>query len=252
MENVLSKLWLVLTVAILLFTSAACTPQDHTKANTQIHQTGQVISEMGTQLGNYARAFVTNTTARQETLLQTADKISEAVRNAGLKQIHLDDIHSYQAYKDFIENVDLMIKTLNEQAGLNIQTLSESREAHAKVIGTIEKYSPLIDNYDQVVSSSYIYASKRDVPTATELVTATTGLAFETAFLEGNIAHQEIFEALGLLSGKSGVLHLARTCPSCVSVIMNSAYWTARKAAARESTKMVEAGVNATISNSVK
>lgn len=162
------------------------------------------------------------------------DSTTRAIQNIPTKisllsKINLTTIDTYEKYKIFADNMNNLIIILNEQNDLfNIPPIPSTQEAWSKVSKTITEYGPLINNYNEVISSAKDYGSLNNEQNLRSFYTASGKFAFETAIIIGTVFYTASFQAVGIVYRAVGLNKLALSCGSCVSVILSQAHWTIR------------------------
>lgn len=149
-----------------------------------------------------------------------ADKIST------LNPLNLSSIDNYEHYKDFADRINTAILIISEQTGANIPKLKTTQESWSKASKFIIKYSPLIDNYNSMVTSAGYYQSNKTEGSYQLFYKELGVFSLEFTFISATIFHTATFNLVGGVFRSLGIGRLALKCPSCASAIMSSAYWT--------------------------
>lgn len=147
-------------------------------------------------------------------------KISE------LSNLNLEDVDSFEKYKTFADNVNNLILILNDKLKTDIPLLEKTQEAWDKTSKTITKYSPLINNYNNVILSSKNFTLNPSQEKYQIVYKELGVFSLEFTFISATLFHTATFGTVGAFYRASGFNTFALKCPSCVSVMLSSAYWT--------------------------
>lgn len=147
-------------------------------------------------------------------------KISE------LSNLDLEDVDNFEKYKTFADNINDLILILNDKLKTEIPLLETTQEAWGKASKTITKYSPLINNYNDVILSSKDFISDPSQEKYQNVYKELGTFSLEFTFISATLFHTATFNTVGTFYRASGLNTFALTCPSCVSVMLSSAYWT--------------------------
>ena len=140
-------------------------------------------------------------------------------------------VDSADKYISFAETMNALIKILNEQADLfEIPYLTATREAWEDTSRVIAKYSPLIDNYNEVILTAQQYRNKLDEKNLKQFYLSAGALGIEVAFIVATLTYSVAFRGIGILYRSVGLNRFALVCGSCVSIMLSAAHWTARTA----------------------
>jgi len=146
-------------------------------------------------------------------------KISE------LSSLNLEEVDNYEKYKQFAGNTNNLILILNDQLGTKIPKLESTQEAWSKVSKTITKYGPLINNYNEVVLCSKDFINNPTQEQYQQVYRELGVFSLEFTFISATLFHTATFNTVGTFYRASGLNTFALRCPSCVSVMLSSAYW---------------------------
>lgn len=147
-------------------------------------------------------------------------KISE------LSDLDLENVDSYEKYKKFADNTNNLILILNERLGTKIPPLETTQEAWGKASKTITKYGPLINNYNSVILHSKNFTLNPTQEQYQQVYRELGVFSLEFTFISATLFHTTTFNTVGTFYRASGLNTFALKCPSCVSVMLSSAYWT--------------------------
>jgi len=163
---------------------------------------------------------------------------------ASLPEMNLQSVNSYQDYKTFVDKTNDLILILNEQAEFNIPELKNTQEAWSGVSKKITKYSPLINNYDDLIKNAIMYNQKPSKENYQNFYLSLGKFSLETSIIGITLFYTASYQTVGALYRASGLAPLALKCPSCVSVTLSSAYWTIKTVLVEESSKIAENIIN--------
>lgn len=227
---------LILILLIISFTLTGCTEGEVKDI------TGNVISK-SKEAVEYVDRFTSNETVRHEAKVDSATMIATMVKNSNLKEIDLKNIQSYDNYKEMIDNLNLMVKIINEKGGTGIKYFSKEIGAYDKFLLEVNRYTPLINNYNDL-----IYYSKNLDPTNEEsvnmLITKSVGFTVEAILIFGGVFYKFAYLAVGNFASALGLTKFASVCGPCVSAVMSSGHWIIRNGMIEKTSGLSEAGAD--------
>lgn len=148
---------------------------------------------------------------------------------AQLPIMDLESIDSYEKYKSFVDNINNLIDILNEQSDLfNIEKFNPSFDGWKKASKFITKYGPLINNYNEVITSAKSFETNSCDDTRKKFYFASGKFAFETAIIAGAVFYTTSYQVVGITYRALSLNTFALKCPSCISIILSQAHWTIR------------------------
>lgn len=147
---------------------------------------------------------------------------------AKLPEIDLDTIETFEDYKSFTDSMNALIEILNRQTEYDIPLFPATQEAWSKVSVTITKYSPLINNYNEVIHSARKYASSKDQENKKEFYTATLRFGFEASLVIWAVFYSAAYASVGIVYRSIGLNKLAFEHPIIVKTILSNWHWTLR------------------------
>jgi len=148
---------------------------------------------------------------------------------AKLQPMKLESVDNFDKYKSFVDHMNNLIKILNEQSDMfDIEPFNPTFEGWEKASKLITEYSPLINNYNEVVSTAKTFESAHTEDSRKKFYFASGKFAFETAIIVGAVFYTASYEAVGIAYRSVGLNTFALKCGSCVSVILSQAHWTIR------------------------
>ncbi len=230
---------LILIILVLSSLFIGCTKE-------QVNQiSGEVISK-GKDAIDYVDDFISNESVRDDAKIEIAIKISETIKKSNLEKIDLNKIQSYDDYKKMIDNLNLMIEIINNNAGTNIKPFNKGVEAHKKFMLKIKRYSPLIDNYNYLITYSYEF-DPSDEESVNRLLTKAVGFSVESILVFGGVFYQFAFITTGTLASTFGITKLASVCAPCVSTVMSGMHWIIRNGLIEKTSEISEKGASSII-----
>ena len=150
---------------------------------------------------------------------------------ARLPEMNLSDVNTFEKYKTFADNINSLIDILNRETDLfNIPKLETTTEAWGKASKLITKYGPLINNYNNVVSSAKMYKGDRNDENLEDFYIASGGFALETGVIVWAVFYGAAYNSVGLVYRSVGFNRLAFKCPTCIKIALSNAHWTVRTA----------------------
>jgi hypothetical protein len=166
---------------------------------------------------------------------------SEVVEEvAKLPILDMSSVDSYQKYTEFADAADALIKLLNEKSNgtFKIPQIDVTLENFQKASRLITEYSPLINNYNDVVETAIqVNKGKSDIK---EFYKTSAIFGLEVAVIFTGLFYPFSYDTVGVLYRAVGLNRFAVDCPSCVSFILSSAHWAIRTALVEESSKVAK------------
>lgn len=148
---------------------------------------------------------------------------------AQLKPLNMSSVDNFENYKLFADSLNNLIKILNEQGDMfDIEPFNPSREGYEKASRLITEYSPLINNYNEVIYSAQAFERNPIDDNRKSFYFASGKFAFETALIVGTVFYATSYKSVGIVYRSLGLNSFAFKCPSCISVILSQAHWTIR------------------------
>lgn len=163
---------------------------------------------------------------------------------ASLPEMNLQTVDSYDQYKQFADNTNDLIKIINEQGRFNIPLLKTTEEAWGEASKKITKYGPLINNYQNLTGSARIFENNKCKQSYQAFYLSLGKFSLETSIIGITLFYTASYQTVGILYRASGLGPVALKCPSCVSVVLSSAYWTVKTTLVEESSKTAENLIN--------
>lgn len=155
-----------------------------------------------------------------------------------LPEMDLDEVETYEQYKDFADKTNALILILNEQGGFDIPPLETTQESWSKVSKKINKYGPLINNYQELVASAKKFENNKNEENYKEFYLNLGKFSLETTLISATLFHTAAFQTTGYIYRASGFNTWALKCPSCVSTVLTSVYWSIKTVLVEESSEI--------------
>jgi hypothetical protein len=105
-----------------------------------------------------------------------------------------------------------------------------TRDVWSKVSTTITKYSPLVNNYNEVINSAKIYASSEKSEDKREFYIATGRFGFEASLIIWAVFYSATYNSVGIVYRSIGLNQMALKHPVLVKNILSTWHWTLRSA----------------------
>ena len=107
----------------------------------------------------------------------------------------------------------------------------------------VKRYSPLIDNYNHLITYSNEFNPEND-ESVNKLLTKTVGFTVETLLIFGGVFYQFAFITTGYLASAFGLTKLASVCGPCVSAVMSGGHWVIRNGLVEKTSEYAEKEVS--------
>lgn len=151
-----------------------------------------------------------------------------------LDVMSFNSVESFENYVEFANRMNILIGLLNEKFGLSIDDFEKTSEAWASVSKKISKYTPLINNYNNLVDSCRIHEEIHSKESYSNAYIKVRSFAFELSILSASFTHQITFLTIGKVFGKLGIGSIANTSPVVAKAVMSSAYWSLKSYGSEE------------------
>lgn len=159
---------------------------------------------------------------------------------ATLSELDFDTIDNFEKYNSFVNNINNLIDILKEQTDFDIEYFNPTKEGWEKASKLITEYSPLINNYNEVVLSAKKYDKESSEENLKSFYLATGKFSFETALIAGTVFYSASYNLIGVGYRGLGMNTLAFKCPTCVSMILSEAHWTLRASLVESSSQIAQ------------
>lgn len=240
-----NKCVLCLSIVLIVFSAlflASCTPQDSAKLEEGAREVTGAVVNGATDIYSKTKDFVTNETEQKEAKISVAKTIAETIQSSNLQEIDMTKVTKYEEYTKMIDNINLIIKIINDKADTELKYLSKDIEAYEKFTKTITKYTPLIDNYNGLIQASKDFNPNKE-ELANKVIAKATSFTVEAALISLGALHKAVFNVVGDFSRTFGLTTFSRTCPSCVSAVMSTSYWGIKNAIVNEGGELTEKAI---------
>lgn len=216
----------------LLITTTSCTKQE-------LKDTKDLLIEKGESAVDQTKEFFSNDTKRLEAKINISSFIAGTIVNSNLKNIDLHNIQSFEDYKDMADKLNVAVKILNEKAGTNIKYFSKEPEAYDKYLIEVERWTPLIDNYNALIIASRNFDSS-NLESADMVIKKSIGFTVESVLILGGTLYKATYVVIGEFSSYFGLTKLASVCSTCVSTVMSGGHWIVRNGAIEKISQLAE------------
>lgn len=156
-----------------------------------------------------------------------------------LQEIDLKKVQTYQDYSEMVDRLNLAIEIINEKIDSNFMYLQKGTESYDKFMMEVSRYSPLIDNYNEFIQSSYNLAPS-DECSVNNLYIKGMKFGGEATLVLGGAFYGTAFEVTGTLARTFGLTKMTSICSSCVSYAMSSSHWIIRNSLIEKTTESME------------
>ena len=149
---------------------------------------------------------------------------------AKLNNLNLSSVEKFEDYKKVVDYTNTLTQILNENEELfRIPLIPEpTMDSYQKVSKTITRWSPLIDNYNGVVSSAKSYQNNTCQESLDQFYIEAGKFSLETALVVASAFAGFVFNGVGVAYRAVGLNRLAFSCPLCVSAILEHVHWFIR------------------------
>ncbi len=165
-----------------------------------------------------------------------------ALKIADLPLLELETVDSYEKFKDVAENINDLIKLLNNEGGYEIPGFEVTDENYRKISRVLTEYGPLIGNYNEVVKAAKDYDDTEEKKKALYISIGKFGL--ETALIITTAFSMPIYEGVGIAYRAIGLNRFAFSCPTCIEIILGNAHWFVRTYMVEKSSETAEKILN--------
>lgn len=146
---------------------------------------------------------------------------------ASLKTLDNETICSFENYRTFVDHVNLLFKLLNREGGYNFQLLKGTREEYERFSKVISEYSPLINNYNEVIYAARNY-NRSNPKSVRDFYKALGVFGLEFAIIYASVWYTPSYKIVGKVYRWSGLNKIAFRYPTIVSFILSKAHWGIR------------------------
>jgi len=169
---------------------------------------------------------------------------------AELQPINMSSVDSYEKFKTLMDYINALIEQMNRNTEIfDIPEIKVTKEEWKKISKKFEEYAPLINNYNEVLSTGRVYCKYPTSEHLNAFYKATGKFAFEFLLIYDAVFYPIAYKSVWVIYRASGLSAIARTCPACVKIILSTAHWEIHNMLVEEASKtaleVIEA-VNAT------
>lgn len=169
---------------------------------------------------------ITGDVVRDESIQFANETFPTAV--ATLPPLDLNTVDRYEDYQIFADRMNMLIEILNRELDYDIPLFPKTREAWSKASMTITKYSPLINNYNEVVLTAKSYSTSQTDESKKEFYLSTARFGFETALIVWAVFYTAAYESVGIVYRSIGLNTMAVKHPVLVKTILSNWHWLLR------------------------
>jgi len=175
-------------------------------------------------------------------LVANVDDTSYDIANWTMQLPPLDNdtVDTCTSYQEIADRMNQLITFLNREGdSFKIPQLDSSREGYDKVSKVVTEFTPLINSYNEVISSSkrVVRNHPESLP---EFQIASSKFALEVGLIYYAAGYKASYELVGFAYRSIGLNRLAFKCPTCVQVVLSDAHWFARNSFVEEAGKQMD------------
>jgi hypothetical protein len=157
-----------------------------------------------------------------------------------LHPIEFKTVERYENFKEIADNTNDLIRLLKREGRFDIQELKGTVEEYEKISRILTEYTPLINNYNEVLKSANEYNKYGTTEKEREFYSAIGNFTLETFLIVTAAYAIPAYESVGIVYRASGLNIIAPSCPTCVSIILSNAHWLIRTYMVEKSTEAAE------------
>ena len=206
---------------------------------------GQNLSE---NITSDLKDIAVNENRRTQIKVNIAIEISNDVIKLNLHEIDLNEIETYDDYIKMANDLNLAIKIINDKTGTSFEFLEISTNSYDRFMLNINRYSPLIDNYNDFIRTCY-NLDPSDETSVDNLYIKGITFAAEATLIFGGAFYGTAFAITGTLARTVGITKVASICGPCVSAAMSSTHWFIRNSLTETTTKTIDNALSSNYSN---
>jgi len=150
---------------------------------------------------------------------------------AALPDLNVSTVDTFEGFVHFCDTTNALVNVLNKQTDLfHIPSLQATQENWDKASKLIAEYTPLINNYNEVISSARACVTTPRQDSRSLFYKASGKFAFEAGVIYWAVFYGAAFKTVGIVYKSVGLNTLAFKCGPCVTFILSNAHWTIRAA----------------------
>lgn len=228
----------ILTLMLLgnLVSLSGCIINEETKdlAESTARKGGNIGQNIMTDFKNVSL----NDSQKHQIKVNIAVNISNQVKQMNLRPIDLKKVQTYQDYVEMVDHLNLAIQIINDKIDSDFMYLQKGTESYDKFMMEVSRYSPLIDNYNEFIQSSYDLVPS-DECSVNNLYIKGMKFGGEATLVLGGAFYGTAFEVTGTLARTFGLTKMTSICSPCVSAAMSSLHWATRNSLIEETTETI-------------
>ncbi len=150
------------------------------------------------------------------------------IKIAQLDSIDLSHISSQAEYIEFAGKLNNFIEIMNDELDLDVPLLKIESDSWEKFSKNLNKYSPVIGNYNAVVDSAVKFSHTHLSDDKKTFYILSMALIFEVGTIAFASFYSISYNTIGTFYFKSGLSRYAQNHPVLVSKILSWFHWTYR------------------------
>ncbi|MBI2660401.1 hypothetical protein HYX07_04525 [Candidatus Woesearchaeota archaeon] len=224
-----NKVWFLIFILFLL----GCTPEQKEKVQKSVDTVTTIGNNTLTELKDkscdlylltsnffYEHDFNFNL---NETSRNLAVTLSSKIGN--FEKVDATTFENYEKFVKFQDNVNYVIGIINENIGTQFQLMDVSPEEFDNVVDKVQKYTPLIEPYNNLIEKSKL-VNKNDQNSVGKFYISAFALATDVFLVQGSYIHSAIFPKIGELNGVLKIYKLKDFCGNkCFGLALYNVYW---------------------------
>ena len=219
----------------LVFLNGCISKDVNDFAESTLKNSKNVSQEISSNLKNASL----NDSQKYQLKVNTAIEISNQIKIKNLQSIDLKKVQTLEDYNEMADHLNLAVKIINDKIDSDFKYLQKGTESYDKFMMEITRYSPLIDNYNEFIQSSYNLNSSNEC-SVNNLYIKGIKFAGETAFIMGGAFYETAYLTTGTLARYLGLAKMSSICGPCVSAAMSGSHWFTRNSLIEKTTGTVE------------
>ncbi len=158
---------------------------------------------------------------------------------ADLPKFEDETLTTFEGYKQFAGSVNILLDLLNKECGFDFDLLKKTNEEYSAIINHIERFTPLVENYNDLIDSANEYDENNEESVKNFYVNLGV-FGFEVALIFGHVWYKTTYKVVGAFYRISGLNRLAFKCPTLISVILSTAHWELRNKLVDETSNLMK------------
>ena len=153
--------------------------------------------------------------------------ISNKIKN--FKKFDPEILNDFIKFKSSVEDINSVIKIINEDTGSNINELPTDEGELRKTFNflrKVQKYAPITSSYNELIESAN-RVDKNKQETIDDFYKRIFFFALDIGLFQANVFYLTSFKTVGILTNELKIYKIKELCgSSCLSFAMSKAYWT--------------------------